>query len=250
MRFDPEVPGLLALGARAASDFLEVGRGLEMGARAQPLRAAAGRCVYRVPLPGTPDASGVRRELPRGAGTGWLRIHVWSGGPLERLRARLSAPRSTSPAARRWNLACHLRGQGVLAPRPLAMIELGGEARGASILVERELEGFEPLPSWLARARGEERANGLEALGLALAALARSGVKLANARAEGVLLRAAEGCEGPGLAGLPSSRLPAVAFEDLDGARLGRPLGPRRARTWLERLERTLPAGSTSRSMS
>jgi hypothetical protein len=235
-----EVPTLEALGAAGALDFQDGGARLATGARVQRLQAEPGRTLLRVPLPGTPDASGRRLELPRGAGTGWLRAHVYERGALSRFASRWGAPPSSSPAARRWNLLCHLRAQGVGAPRPLALLEAGRGLRQVSVCVEAELAGFEPLPRWLARARGAARGRGLRSVGLALAALDRSGVRLARGRAEHVLVQsdleadADDDCAALSIArlreesglwrdrGLARARLPAVAFDDLDGARLRR----------------------------
>lgn len=237
----PEVPELGALGAAGADDFLDGGARLTTGARSECLDRRPGYALLRVPLPGTPDAQGRRLELPRGAGTGWLRVHVFERGPLSRWGARWGAPVSSSPAARRWNLLCHLRAQGVGAPRPLALLESSRGLRQLSVCVEAELEGFETLPRWLARARGAARGRGLRALGLALAALDRSGVRLAQARGAGVwvsedLEAGQDDCAALAIArlreehghwrarGLTRARLPAVAFDDLEGARLrGKP---------------------------
>ena len=240
----PDVPELAALGASAAEDFLERGARLATGVRVEPLEQAAGRTLLRVPLPGTPDADGRRVEPPRGAGTGWLRVHVYERGPLARLGSRWGSPPSSSPAARRWNLLCHLRAQGVGAPRPLALLESARGLGQLSVCVEAELSGFEPWPSWLAHARGEARERGLRALGLALAALERSGVRLARPSPSGVLVHddleaGDDDCAALAIQrlrdehaqwrerGLDRARLPAIAFDDLDGARLARGALPR-----------------------
>jgi hypothetical protein len=252
LRLAPEVPDLSALGARGFDDFLEGCRALATGARAGAPERRGARTSVRVPLPGTPDASGRRLELPRGAGTGWLAVHSWSSGPLELVRARLRAPHSSSPAARRWNLACHLLASGVGAPRPLALLERAAGARVESVLVEVELEGLEPLPRWLARTpAGLERTRGLRALGLGLAALVRSGAWLPECAAEDVALGAAAGACGEQLADLARWKardvvragLPAVGFVGLDGGTLRGNLNARRRLAWLTALERSLPSG-------
>ncbi|HVS19069.1 MAG TPA: hypothetical protein VMT18_10755, partial [Planctomycetota bacterium] len=56
----PEVPELTALGASAAEDFLAGGARLATGARVERLESGSERTLLRVPLPGTPDASGRR----------------------------------------------------------------------------------------------------------------------------------------------------------------------------------------------
>jgi hypothetical protein len=240
----PEVPELDALGAAQLEDFLDGGARLVTGARVERLEGGRGRTLLRVPLPGTPDAGGRRIEAPRGAGTGWLRVSVYQRGPLSRWGSRWGAPVSSSPAARRWNLLCHLRANGVGAPQPLALLERSRGLRQLSVCVEAELAGFDPLPAWVARARGGARARGLRALGLALSALDRSGVRLARACAAGVLVAddpqaGDEDCAALAIArlreehghwsarGLTRARLPAIAFDDLEGARLRGPPTPR-----------------------
>jgi len=264
----PHVPDLAALGASGLEDFLEGCRGLATGERAWHRLRSGGRSFVRVPLPGTPDSEGRRRELPRGAGTGWLQVHTWRSGPLELARERLRAPRSSSPAARRWNLACHLLAHGVGAPRPLALLERGAGLSTTSILVEAELERFEPLPRWLERRRGDaQRRRGLRALGLALSALFRCGAWLPHCEAADLLIAEdapAGGWEGgesdcavAALArlqgeqagwrerGLRRAHLPAVAFAGLDEGQLCAAIPTRRRLRWLLALESTLPAAST-----
>lgn len=251
LRLAPEVADLSALGARGFDDFLGGCRALATGARASAPQRRGARTSVRVPLPGTPDASGRRLELPRGAGTGWLAVHVWSSGPLELVRARLRAPHSTSPAARRWNVACHLLASGVGAPRPLALLERSSRARVESILVEAELEGLDPLPRWLASTPpGPERSRGLRALGLGLAALFRSGAWLGQCTAEDVVIGAAAGECAEELADLARWRkrnviragLPALGFCGLDDGTLRTSVSARRRVAWLNALERTLPS--------
>ncbi len=253
LRLAPDVPDLAALGARGIEDFFSGCKALATGARAsEPVRRGA-RTSVRVPLPGTPDASGRRLELPRGAGTGWLTVHTWSSGPLDLVRERLRAPHSSSPAARRWNLACHLLGCGVGAPRPLALLERASGARTESVLVEAELEGLAPLPRWLAaNAPGLERSRGLRALALGLAALLRSGAWLGACTAEDVLIGSGAASCADQLADLARWRarevvragLPAVGFTGLDGGVLRANLGARRRLAWLGALESSLPSSA------
>lgn len=248
----PDVPELAALGAAAPEDFLADGARLATGARVERLERTPGHTLLRVPLPGTPDATGQRVELPRGAGTGWLRVHVYERGPLTRLGSRWGAPPSSSPAARRWNLLCHLRAQGVGAARPLALLEAGRGLGQLSVCVEAELTGFVPLRTWLASARGEARERGLRALGLALAALERSGVRPPRPSIQGVLVAddleaGDDDCAALAIQrlrderaqwaerGLERARLPAIAFDDLEGARTGGAAFDRAA--WLEGLD-------------
>ena len=147
LSLDPQVPDLSALGARGIEDFLDGGRGLVTARRVELLSSEPRRSLLRVPLPGTPDSSGQRLEPPRGAGTGWLRVHVFESRAVELLRARLSAPPSTSPAARRWNLLCHLRAQGVGAPRPMALLEERRGLGSISVCVEAELSSADLAPT-------------------------------------------------------------------------------------------------------
>jgi hypothetical protein len=166
------------------------------------------------------------------------------------LRERLRAPHSSSPAARRWNLACHLLGCGVSAPRPLALLERTSGTRVESVLVEAELEGLESLPRWLATTEpGLERSRGLRALALGLAALLRSGAWLGASTSEDVLIGSGAASCAEQLADLArwSSRdvvragLPAVGFTGLDGGVLRARLSARRRLAWLRGLERSLP---------
>jgi Lipopolysaccharide kinase (Kdo/WaaP) family len=250
LRLAPDVPDLAALGARGIEDFLGDCKALATGARASgPVRSGA-RTSVRVPLPGTPDASGRRLELPRGAGTGWLAVHTWSSGPLDLVRERLRAPHSSSPAARRWNLACHLLGCGVGAPRPLALLERACGARVESVLVEAELEGLQPLPRWIASTPpGSERSRGLHALALGLAALLRSGAWLGACTSEDILIGSGAASCAEQLADLARWRaraivqagLPAVGFAGLEGGVLRASLGARRRLAWLSGLESSLP---------
>jgi len=250
LRLAPDVPDLAALGARGIEDFFGGCKSLATGARAsEPVRRSA-RTSVRVPLPGTPDASGRRLELPRGAGTGWLTVHTWSSGPLELVRERLRAPHSSSPAARRWNLACHLLASGVGAPRPLALLERTSGAHVESVLVELELEGLAPLPRWLAATPpGLERARGLRALALGLAALLRSGAWLGACKGHDVLIGSGGASCAEQLADLARWRardvvqagLPAVGFTGLEGGVLRASVRPRRRLAWLRAVESSLP---------
>jgi hypothetical protein len=174
----PAVPELDALGAQSPAELFEPAR-LATGARVELLRDEPAHTIWRVPLPGTPDASGRMPEKPRGAGTGWLWVQRYRGQRVQLLRARLTAPRSSSLAARQWNVICHLARCGVGVPDLVALVERGRGLSSESCLITRELEGFEPLAAWLARPlAAEPRAAGLESLRHFLAALARSRVAL------------------------------------------------------------------------
>ena len=175
----PGLRELADLGGDSFEAWMGLGEGLATAERAQGVFSVPGESLLRLPLPGTPDEHGVRRERPSGAGTGWVRVHRFAGRGAELLRARLTHPRSSSLAAREWNLICHLQRNGVGAPQLVALGERPGLLASRSFLVTRELEGFEPLGAWLARRpQGRERRLGLRALGIAFGALFRCGAWL------------------------------------------------------------------------
>ena len=246
----PSIPDLRALGARDPDDLLGRGGALAEERRARVLLDEPGREVLRCPLPGTPDPGGSLRGRPEGAGTGWVELHRYSGaGIREGLRARFTAPRSTSLAERDWNLLCHLRGHGVATPEPLAVARTGaGPFSRRSVLVVRSLEGFQPARVWLARRhQPAERRRGLRALGLFFRRLAVIGIELPRLAPDQLLLStedpsspaaAQDACgleqvlsarsdvhgSAPRVAGpegeLSWRRLPEVALADVRGARL------------------------------
>lgn len=251
VRLAPGVPDLAALGARSV-DGLFVAGGLEGEPQAEDLGTVRGATLRRVPLPGTPGPGGRRIGRPRGAGTGWIWVERFEHASLtESLRARLGHPRSTSLAARGWNLLCHLRAQGVPTPEPLAVGELGGEPFARrSVLVVRELERAAPLPSWWSEAGATERRAAARALGELLARVARAGVVLPELALADLLLAQPRtppgaGCGSP-LPGLRSRRLPELALARVRGGRLGR-LRERAGLGELERLGREALASSTVR---
>ena len=261
LRLAPGVPGIEALGASRAEDWLGDGSALETGDRIEIVSAGPVETVALIPLPGTPDETGRRRERPRGAGTGWLVLHRYRRGGAELLRARLTRPRSASLAARRWNLICHLRAHGIGAPQLVAMGE-GGP--GESFLLERELDGFAPLPRVLdAGPSGRRRGAVLRSVGLSLGALFRSGTWLPRLRPGSILVQldpaggvrpGSEHCAALEIESLQLEagtlrslrlrrrRLPGVAFVDLDRGRVLDSISPRRRRRLLESLDRALPA--------
>jgi hypothetical protein len=265
LQLAPGVPGIDALGASSAADWLGDGSGLETGDRLQVVWSGPVETIARIPLPGTPDERGLQRERPRGAGTGWLVLHRYSGGGAELMRARFTRPRSESLAARRWNLICHLRAHGLGAPELVAM----GEGRpGESFLLERELEGFAPLPLVIASEPPAERRRLIvRSLGLTLAGLFRSGTWLPRLRPESILVQLDEaGGVRPGSeacaaleieslrleAGtlralrLRRRRLPGVAFAELDRGRVLASVSARRRRRLLAALDRELPRSVTA----
>jgi hypothetical protein len=178
------------LGASEVADLLAPTR-LATGARATVLHEERGHAIWRVPLPGTPDESGRMREPPRGAGTGWLWVQQFRGRPAALAWARCTAPRSTSLAARQWNLICHLEAAGVGVPQLVALVERGSPvAAGESCLITRELEGFERLSTWLDRPHSAEQlAAGVESVRHFLARLTRSRVWLDRLELDDVWIR-------------------------------------------------------------
>lgn len=232
LKLAPDVPGLEALGASTLDDlFADPPRTVTSG-RARRLGES-----WIVPLPGTPDEHGRQHEKPRGAGTGLLYVRRFAPGGVAGVRARFTRPRSSSLAARHWNVICHLQANGLAAPQLVALAERGASLLGSeSVLVTRDLEGFVPLRTFLETVdRRVERRRALHSLALALVQLARCGaglpsttldnlrvqrddedcvaLKIVNLQSEQSLLRERE---------LARTRLPAIAFTSFSGARLGR----------------------------
>jgi len=169
LRLAPDVPDLAGLGADCFEDLMGWTEGLVGGARAELVREGEGWKLWRAPLPGTPDEGGRVKERPQGAGTGWIRIKRFEGGGLgSAMRARLGQPRSSSFAAREWNLLCQLREAGVPTPEPLAVGEVSAPLFSpSSVLVTRELEDVQPMDTWLAeRPDARSRARLSRALGV------------------------------------------------------------------------------------
>lgn len=250
VRLAPDVPDLAALGASSPEDLLADPPRVVTAARIERVGK-----LWRVPLPGTPDRDGRQHEKPRGAGTGQLYVQRYGGG-WAAVRARLSHPRSTSLAARHWNIACHLQANGVTTPQLVALVELPGAlAAPLSVLITRELEGFVSLRTWLGSPLDSAaRQRGLESLQRALDAVQRCGVSLPGATLDNVMLqaRASDDCVALQLTnlgseqailrerGLVRSRLPTIAFTQLRGASIeSRPARGRGAR-WATELQREL----------
>jgi len=250
VRLAPDVPDLAALGALESADLLCEPPRVVTAARAE----RAGH-AWRVPLPGTPDRDGRQHEKPRGAGTGQLFVHRYGGG-WPALRARLSHPRSTSLAARYWNIACHLQAHGVTTPQLVALLEQPGPlAAPLSVLITRELEGFVSLRAWAGSPLdAAARERGLESLERALDAVQRCGVSLPGATLDNVLLqvRASDECVALQLTnlgaeqailrerGLVRSRLPTIAFTQLRGAGIEKRPARLRGARWATTLQREL----------
>jgi hypothetical protein len=244
----PDVPGLEALGASDASDFLEDPPRVVTGDRVERVGSA-----LRLPLPGTPDSTGRQREKPRGAGTGRLYLHRYRGG-FAGWRARFTHPRSASLAARHWNLICHLQAHGLAAPQLVALIERGpGVTASESVVITRELEGFVSLAEWLAseRERGARR-RALRSVALAFQQLFRCGAWLPRTSATNLLVQArdSEDCAALQITNLRSeqqlfhgldvvrARLPAIAFTSFDRGRILGEVPPAKRVEWLAKLSR------------
>ena len=233
IQFGPGVPGREALGARSFEDFMGEGGGALLEEhRAELVEERLGFIALRVPLPGTPGADGKFTGAPKGAGTGWVRVVRYRGaGLFENLRARFTEPRSAGPAARDWNLICHLRSCGVGTPEPLAV---GSESDSGfsprSFLVTRELERAVRLADWLAEDRDpDERRRGVRALGEFLGRFFRSRVRLPRLSLETLRIGAErEACadehacddHGAPIAGTRLRKYPPVFLTDVSGGRI------------------------------
>jgi hypothetical protein len=169
LRLAPDLVDLASLGADCFEDLMGWTGDLVGESRAELV--AEGRCwkLWRAPLPGTPDESGLVTEAPKGSGTGWIRIKRFEGGGFsDVMRARLKQPRSSSFAVKEWNLLCQLRERGVPTQEPLAVGEVSVALFSpSSVLVTRELESVLPMDAWLLeRANGRSRARLSRALGV------------------------------------------------------------------------------------
>lgn len=240
----PGVSDLAAIGARNLEALLGTGEPLEREANALDLPATEGSKRLRLPLPGTPVEGQAHRGRPRGAGTGWLElVRYASPGLRPLLQARFTHPRSMSLAEREWNLLCHLRAAGVSTQEPMAVAWAGGgPLRKRSALVVRALEGFKPAPDVLRSLQAPEgRRQALQAIGLFLGRLLRSGVELPGLCAEHLQISTADvtraessadacGLEqvlgarakspGPPVPGMIWRELPEVALTSVEGGKL------------------------------
>lgn len=185
--------------------------------------------MLRYALPGTLRLPGVKPSPPRGAGTGFVYLRRWSGGSLaEKTAARLTHPRSTSFAARDWNLYCHLREHGVGTAQPMAMGEEAAPLFAArSFLVTRALANMLSLPDHLREHPGaEQRRHLAQALGLFLARIAEARVRLPRLELADVFVaqgRGAASCsanEAPPVPGLARRALPELALASVTGGRI------------------------------
>ena len=179
LRLAPDLADLASLGADCFEDLMGWTGGLVGEARAELVAEGEDWKLWRVPLPGTPDEDGKVTERPQGSGTGWVRVKRFEGGGLgSAIRTRLGQPRSSSFAAREWNLLCRLRERGVPTQEPLAVGEVSAPIfSSASVLVTRELESVLPMDAWL-RERGDERSRArlTRALGVFFRRLFSAGV--------------------------------------------------------------------------
>jgi len=256
LKLAPDVPGLDALGARELDDLFAEPPRTVTAARS---RRAGSRFV--VPLPGTPDDAGLQHEKPRGAGTGLLHVERFGRGGMSGLSARFTHPRSTSLAARAWNLACHLQAHGVATPQLVALAERGASLFGAeSVLVTRELEGFVSLREFLRTTdKRSERRRALHSLALTLVQIERCGAWLPATSADNVMVqRDDEDCVAIKIVnlhseqallrerGLARSRLPSVALTCLAGGSIRTSMSASEREAWLVALAREI-GGSLSR---
>jgi hypothetical protein len=206
-----------------------------------------------VPLPGTPDEHGRQHERPRGAGTGYLWLERFDSGGVAGVRARITHPRSSSVAARHWNLICHLQAHGVVAPQLVAVGERGASPFGAqSFLITRELAGFVPLARFLADERDSSlRRRALHSLALAGAQVLRCGAWLPCTTLDGVMVQTHDDqCAALQVVdlrseqhelrarGLVRGRLPAIAFTQFVGGSLRATIAARRQSEWWSKLGR------------
>ncbi len=290
VRLVPASLELSALGAGALADFLDPAcaartaasgsAGLVTGSRRRLLERRGSALRYLLPLPGTPTATDPMPEKPRGAGTGWLRVHAYASGSAtfaEAFAARTRHPRSTSLAARDWNLVCHLRANGLGAPEPIALLEnRHGALKRDSVFVMRELDGFQPAPQWFSAQRSPvQRRLAVRSLAASFRSLFRAGVWLAQLEPNDVWIaqpEASTACAAEELQsmahisqfararGFRRQKLPAVAFVRFDGGRILRRIeasrrqwllervagGPDSAPAWLSRREQLTIAASCS----
>ena len=224
VRLTWSAPGLElpALGLASADELFAPT--LSLSPRLERLSQSPLRVRWRFPLPGTPDARGNLTGRPGPLGAGFLWLTVYRGGWSELLRARFTAPRSSSLAEREWNLLCHLRAHGVGTPEPLLV-----GARGAGLfsthsflLVRAPSDAF-TLPRWLRTdGIGDERERGLESLGRTLANLQRSGVELPHLGVEHLWLTPSGSgeCETHDHGGLRKNKWPSVTIVDVRGGRI------------------------------
>jgi len=249
IQLGPGVPDLRALGVAEVGELID--GDLE---RAMEIAGDGAGALWRLPLPGTVGADGRRHEKPRGAGTGWMRLRRWSDGSwAELLRARFTEPRSASLAERAWNVACHLRANGVGTPDLVAVgARGGGLVSRRSFLMLRELDGFETLERWLAQEISlPSRRRGAIAIGSALGKVLRAGCVLPRLDARTLHL-SIEPDVAACLAesgGEKRNRMPSVVVSALEDARIDAAAPRRRARELLRLLDaeaRRAAASSTA----
>lgn len=241
----PGLADLRALGVSDARELLGAGSDLVAGARPEPAAGGGRASVLRIAMAGAPGAG----LAGRGGFARLKRYERASTGDV--LWARFTAPRSTSLAAREWNLICHLRARGVGTPEPLAMGPRDAPffAR-RSFLVTREVEQHaEPLHAWIVGRGPTERRRLARVLGLALRRTFDAGVWLPRLLPTQVFVNSSEqgSCGDAGaavLGGMARSRVPAIAFTGFDRGRILRVISSSRRLRWLERFSAELPDAS------
>jgi hypothetical protein len=256
LKLAPDVVGLESLGVTELVQLFE-----------SPPRTLTAARIHRcgphwvVPLPGTPDEAGVQHEKPRGSGTGLLHLRAFPAAPLASLGARLTHPRSTSLAARTWNLICHLQAHGIAAPQLVALAERRRGFGVESLVITRELEGFVSASEFFrTQTKRSERRRAVHSLALACTQLWRSGTRLPSTAADNLLIqRDDEDCVALKIVnlqseqsllrerGLARTRLPAIAFTSFDGGSIVREVQPREREQLLVRLSKELGESLTRR---
>ncbi|MFT7485410.1 MAG: hypothetical protein ACI9F9_001260 [Candidatus Paceibacteria bacterium] len=181
IRLWPGVPDLRALGARSFEDLMGSTGELEGEPQGEPRPAPGEVEVLRYALPGTIHHPGTKPTAPRGAGTGFVDVWRWRGGPWgQRLSARFRSPRSESFAAHAWNLYCHLREAGVGTAEPMAMGQQNSMLFASeSFLVTRAMEPMQSLREYLETNEDDRGRRQLcHALGLFLRRILQARVEL------------------------------------------------------------------------
>ncbi len=256
LKLAPDVVGLESLGVAELEQLFESPPRTVTSSRA---RRSGPHWI--VPLPGTPDEDGIQHEKPRGSGTGLLHLRRFPLAPLASLGARLTHPRSTSLAARTWNLICHLQAHGIAAPQLVALAERRRGFGVESLVMTRELEGFVSAREFFrTQSKRSERRRAVHSLALACTQLWRSGTRLPETGADNLLIqRDDEDCVALKIVnlqseqsvlkerGLARTRLPAIAFTNFDGGSIVRDVPTKDREHLLVRLSADLGESLTRR---
>lgn len=256
LKLAPDVVGLESLGVTELEQLFE-----SPPRTVTALRVRRAGTHWIVPLPGTPDEDGIQHEKPRGSGTGQLHLRAFPSAPLASLGARLTHPRSTSLAARAWNLICHLQAHGIAAPQLVALAERRRGFGVQSLMITRELEGFVSAREFFrTQTKRSERRRAVHSLALACTQLWRSGTRLPSTNSDNLLIqRDDEDCVALKIVnlqseqsvlkerGLARTRLPAIAFTNFDGGSIAREVPSKEREQLLVQLSVDLGATLTRR---